>query len=281
MSVKPTSTAVISLATDARRYPEALARLEQSVKRVGFEGQRLSWPPGSFPDGCPSHQDVPFAFKPYCFREARDRGVELGLWLDAACVVIRDLTPIFNAIRDHGYVLFRNHGQMVGQWASDEALRLFDLDRDEAMQIPEVDASVIGLHFHHPVGREFLERWHASAADGAAFRGIRERLREPQDYADVKWNRGGRVSSDPRVRGHRHDQTVAGILAHRLQMTLTRAGLQKYSIRRRRIRHQTVIVVDRDVGRIGSPLQSVDRIRLDKYVGGIAQLLRGLRRGEA
>jgi 5-methylcytosine-specific restriction endonuclease McrA len=44
-------------------------------------------------------------------------------------------------------------------------------------------------------------------------------------YQAVKWNRGARVSSDPRVRGHRHDQTVAGVLAAQLGMRLSSEGL--------------------------------------------------------
>ena len=264
---------MISLATDAPRYPEALARLLASLDRARFGGQVLSWGPGSFPAGCPSHQEVPFAFKPYCFRAARERGLELVLWLDAACVVVRDLDGLLGAIRKRGYLLFRNARHRAGEWASDEALAVFGLGREEALQIPEINAAALGLDLLHPLGREFLERWHAAATDGVAFRGTREPLRSAQDYGDVKWNRAQRISSDPRVRGHRHDQTVAGLLAHRLGMTATPVGLQRYSRRLRRIRWRTVVVVDRDVGRSGIPLRSVGQIRRDRYLGALAQLL--------
>ena len=273
------AAAVISLATDTHRYPEALARLLASLDRVRFAGKVLSWGPGSFPAGCPSHEEVPFAFKPYCFQAARARGLQLALWLDASCVVVRDLDALFGAIRERGYLLFRNQDHRVGEWASDEALAVFALGREEALQIPEIDAAALGLDLLHPLGREFFERWHAAAVDGVAFRGTREPLRSPQDYGDVKWNRAQRVSSDPRVRGHRHDQTVAGLLAHRLGMTPTPVGLQKYSRRLRRIRWRTVVVVDRDVGRSRIPLRSVGQIRRDRYLGALARLLIALGRG--
>jgi 5-methylcytosine-specific restriction endonuclease McrA len=41
------------------------------------------------------------------------------------------------------------------------------------------------------------------------------------------------VSSDPRVRGHRHDQTVAGVLAAQLGMRLSSEGLWVSSVARR------------------------------------------------
>jgi hypothetical protein len=52
-------------------------------------------------------------------------------------------------------------------------------------------------------------------------------------YQAVKWNLGARVSPDPRVRGHRHDQTVDGVLAAQLGMRLSSEGLWVSSIARR------------------------------------------------
>jgi hypothetical protein len=263
----PAAPAVISLATRARLFPEALARLRQSLDRAGFSGEIFCWSPGNFPAGCPSHEEVPFAFKPFCFREAEARGAGVVLWLDSACVVVRDLAPIFAAIEERGYVLFRNRDYLLGEWASDEALHLLGLERDAAMRISEVNAAAIGLNLRHPVGREFLERWHALAADGVVFRGTREPLPTERDRQDVKWNRGSRVSRDPRVRGHRHDQTAAGILAHRLGMHLSPSGVGSYSSRNRRIGRRTVIVIDRDAARSGGSLRTVDQVRRDKLVG--------------
>src|SRR6185295_8669569 len=88
---------VISLATDEKRFPEALVRLESSVRRSGFAGEFLSWSPGKLPAGSPAHDEVPFAFKPYAFYEARARGMEQVLWLDSTCVVIRKLDRLFSA----------------------------------------------------------------------------------------------------------------------------------------------------------------------------------------
>ena len=222
---------VVSLATDDRDYSAGLDRLERSLERVGFSGGFMCWRPGSFPDDCPTHVDVPFAFKPYCLAEARRRGGELLLWIDANCVAVRPLEPIFDQIERDGYILFRQYERWrVGQWASDEALGVLGLSRDQAMEMPEVNAAVIGLNTSSHVSNSFLEKWLRAAQEGVAFRGVSEQVRTKGDFRDVKWNRGGRVSSDPRVRGHRHDQTVAGVLAAQLGMKLSRSeGLRDSS----------------------------------------------------
>jgi hypothetical protein len=272
MTPGPT-TGVLSLATNHRRFPEGLARLRKSVARSGFTGQFLGWPPGAFPDDCPAHADIPFAFKPFCFVEARRSGLDLALWLDAACIVVRSLKPLFQQIEAHGYVLFQNSNHRVGAWTSDAALARLGLSRDEAMTIPEVNASALGLDLRHPLAQAFLERWHEEARHGLAFRGVEESVRTDADYKAVKWNKAHRVSRDARVRGHRHDQSVAGILAHRLGMMLAPRGLQPYSRARPWISRATVVVVDRDLGRSDRPLTPLWRVRCDRYLSRVRKLI--------
>jgi hypothetical protein len=78
---------VLSLATKDKHYAAGPRRLRESVERSGFTGEFMGWPPGSFPAGCPTHQEVPFAFKPYCFQEARQQGVKAALWMDVSRVL--------------------------------------------------------------------------------------------------------------------------------------------------------------------------------------------------
>jgi len=275
------SRCIISLATRDKCYSDALGRLRASVIRSGFSGELMFWPPGRFPDGCPPHLDVPFAFKPYAFREALSCGKELVLWLDSACVVVRKLDSLFKAIAEQGYVLFGNQNYTVGEWASDAALKRFDLSRERAMSIREVNAAAVGLNMGNPTALEFLAQWYEAAREGLAFRGVPEALGGPEDYAAVKGNRGNKVSADPRVRGHRHDQTVAGLLAHRLGMKLTASGIQTYSRRLRYIGWRTVIVVDRNLPLDPAELTRLERVRRDKYVGAFVQLVRRLRHGRS
>jgi hypothetical protein len=254
--------AVISLATAGGRFPEALVRLGKSLDRVGFRGEFAPWTPGHFPPGCPAHADVPFAFKPFCLAAARERGLRVVLWMDSGCVAIRSLDPVFSAIADSGYALFRNPGR-VGEWCADATLAALGVERDQAMQWPELNAAAIGLDLEHPLAAEFIGRWHDAALQEVPFRGTSERLDSAEERRAVKWNTGNRVSADPRVRGHRHDQSVAGILAARLGMLPLPEGLEAYRTGETRIRRRTAIVVARDEPGAGPliGLRELDRAR--------------------
>jgi len=211
---------VISLATGKKTFVDCLKRLEESLRRVGFNGDFIYWSDG-LPPGSPTHFEAPFGFKPFCFMEAKKLGYEQVLWIDSTCVAIRPLEPIFKILEEKGYVIFtNNYGQMMGQWSSDEALRVNNITREEALKIPEVPCSTIGLNLQNTAASKFLEMWHEKAVDGITFRGIKENITNWDDYYDIAWNKTGRVSKDPRVRGHRHDQPAAGIIAHQLCLVL-------------------------------------------------------------
>ena len=239
---------ILSLATADGHYSGQLDRLAQSLRTARFTGETRFWRPGTLPSDCPPHFESPFAFKPYAFSEVQREGNGLALWLDAACVVVRPLDDVFARIERLGYVFFANGGHHVGEWASDTALAQFAISRDSALAMTEVNAAVIGLNLGHPIAAEFLARWKEAAADGVAFRGQRAQFASRREYLDVKWNHGGRASNDRRVRGHRHDQTVAGILADRLRMTITTEWVEASS-GGRPARPDTIIVIDRDGGR--------------------------------
>ena len=70
-------------------------------------------------------------------------------------------------------------------------------------------ACVVGLNLGNPRSSEFLRRWKSLASDGKTFKG-------------PKWSgvRGHpqTASKDPRVMGHRHDQTAASAIALKLGM---------------------------------------------------------------
>ena len=232
---------MVSLATGKARFAAGLERLSRSLEQVGFDGIFAAWS-DRFPRGCPTHFEVPFAFKPYCLVAAREAGAELVLWLDSSCVAVRPLDRLFAELDRSGYLLFRNGRWAVGEWASDEALRRLGVTRDEAMAIPELNAAAIGLDLRNPTADAFLDRWYEEAQHGTAFRGVEEPLAGRGDYEAVKANRHRRVSDDPRVRGHRHDQTVAGVLAHRLGMQPTTVGLEVAMRRRRVFAAETSIV---------------------------------------
>ena len=261
---------VISFATYDKQFPAGIKRLERSLKRVKFDGDFIPRV-GIYPEGCPVHLDSPFAFKPFCFMEAKKRGYELILWIDSSGVVIRPLDPLFNEIEKEGYVLFKNGDLILGEWCSDEALVSLGITREEALAMPETNNAVIGLNIKHEKAIEFLNRWYEKSIDGVSFRGTRN---SNIGYYDIQWNKNQVISKHPRVRGHRHAQTAAGVIANQLDIKL----LSKDIVRSHLITPSTTILINRDVKEKRRPIKSVNEVYIVKYILLIRYQLRRIKK---
>lgn len=248
---------VISLGVGRKGFTSSLQRLEESLRRVGFQGDFLGWN-DEYPEGSPSQFEAPMAFKTFCFLEAQKRGYEEVLWIDAPIVALRPIEPLFQLIRKNDYVTFQNnYGQSVGQWSSDEVLALHQLSREEAMLIPETPTSAIGLHLRSARGLEFLQGWHEMCTDGLTCRGISEPIRSVEDHYAIAWNKEGRVSKDPRVGGHRFDQTGAGILAHQMGMPPYADSLRDVHYKETAVNRRTILLHHREFGEEITPLDQI------------------------
>jgi hypothetical protein len=248
---------VISLGAGRKGFTKSLKRLQESLLRVNFKGDFLGWD-DELPEGSPTQFQAPMAFKTFCFLEAKRRGYEEILWIDAPIVALRSLDPIFKMIGDRGYITFtNNYGQSLGQWSSDEVLNLHNISRDDAMLIPETPTSAIGLSMQSELGKKFLDRWHQMTTDGLTCRGINEPIRSLDDYYAIAWNKECRVSKDPRVGGHRFDQTAAGIIAHQLGMPPYADTLRDIHYKGTTIDRHTILLHHREFGEEITPLDQI------------------------
>ena len=198
---------ILNVAVGVGHYQRSAERQARSLQAVGETCDRIART--DLPPGCPSHQEQPFAFKPYIFKEARDLGYTHALWLDSTCVVHKPLDAIWETIDLEGG-FFWNSGFTCGQWCSDRCLDGMRCTREEAWRMPMIQATVIGLRFD--ADRGFLDQWleHVPLFHGA-------------------WtNKRGEVSRDPGVDGHRHDQSVASILANRMEFKMAEPPLLVY-----------------------------------------------------
>lgn len=198
-------TCVINFASGSW-YPMGQIRLRESLQEVGFTGDVITWRAETeiSPD-TPLHRDCPYGFKPYALKWAVDQGYELVLWVDASVWAIRNVQPMFDHIEKRGWLLFYNC--IAGNWTSDACLAQFGVTRDQAMQVNMLMGICMGWDMRQPKCQNFLERWLAKSRDGVSF---------PGSWTNTRHE----VSADPRVYGHRHDQSVASILAHQLDMNL-------------------------------------------------------------
>lgn len=183
-------------------YAKGQKRLVKSLKTHQFKGDIIIWD-DEIQFGCPRHKHVPYAFKPYALKWARDNKYDLALWLDASFWAIKNIDPIFKIIEDEGN-LMQNDGNRLGNWTHDKALAKYDISRDNAMNIRMFSAGCTGLNFHDDRSNQFLDMWLEAANDGFSFHG-------PHKYKQHE-------VSDKRLVGHRHDMSVGTIIAHKLEM---------------------------------------------------------------
>lgn len=158
------------------------------------------------PPGSPTHREVPYAFKAHALVEAQRQGAELVLWADSCIVPIRSMDPLWDLIERQGYWFSRN-GYPNGEWCSDAALPLLGVTREQAFQVEHVVATTFGLNLRSEIGASFLAEYFRLAQNGS--------------FCGPWTNENGQASADPRVKGHRHDQSAASVIAHRLGMELT------------------------------------------------------------
>lgn len=188
-------------------YPAGQARLEASLRSVGF----LKWDDHfiAFTDesqfGAPTHQEVPYAFKPYLIDWARQKGYEQILWADAAVWAQKDVEPVFDVIRRLGYYFVLN--TVCGYWCSDVCLSEFGIDREESFAIPMLMGCFMGFDLTNPRTLAFCDDYLRLAKEERTFQGSHHNY-------DLS------VSKDPRVTGHRHDQSVASLLALKYGMPM-------------------------------------------------------------
>ncbi len=198
---------VLNVAVGHGHFQRSQQRMQAGLDAVGETADRIirtDYPPGS-----PTHQEQPFAFKPWIFHEARELGYTHALWLDSTCIALKPLECVWEAIDADG-AFFWDSGWTCGQWCSDACLAGMECTRELAWQMPMIQASAIGLRFDRDRG--FLDAWLAHC-----------------DLFAGSWtNKRGEVSQDPGVSGHRHDQSVASILVNRMGFPMVKPPVCVY-----------------------------------------------------
>lgn len=206
---------VVSFADGTGHYIKAMARLELSLKQVGFDGTAKMINDYAH-IGSPMHKGpaefnpVPYAFKAYSIKKAIEEGARYILWCDSVVYATKSIDPIFEQIKRDGYLFFDNIGFSIGDYTSDACLSRFGMSRQLAFNNKMIMACVMGFDTHNEEAKIFLNQYIKCAADGVTYHG---------DWT----NQNCQVSNDMRVKGHRHDQSVASILIYLLGMKITRA----------------------------------------------------------
>ncbi len=144
-------------------FPRGLRYLIESLKTFGFDGHLLyrmgGWP--SIKRERLKHADVPYAFKPFLFEEARDLGYKKILWLDAASIPVKSLAPIFAFLEERGCCFFASPYQKDVQLREvlDRRYILDSLHVSRLWGIKNLLTQVVGINMENPRASLLLDRW--------------------------------------------------------------------------------------------------------------------------
>ena len=153
--------------------------------------------------GAPKHRDAPYAFKSYAINTVRMKGYDIVIWCDSCLRAVKSLDAFVDEIVSRG-VYLQKDGWMCGEWANDRALEYFNVTREQSMHIESIYAQCIGFDFRSKIAHDFLSMW-IGAAQAGIFKG--------------NWKNDKQTESkDPRVKGHRHDQTCAELISYHLSI---------------------------------------------------------------
>ena len=181
---------IINLSNSKNWYLKGQARLVDSLKGK-FDGDILTYTNES-EVGSPLHDENPYAFKPYCFYDALNKGYEKILWLDSSVWAVKDLQPIFDILENEKYFML-DSGHYIDRWINENCLNYFDLKMDDLQGQRLFVAGLFGLNLKDDTCIDFLSKWKL-AADNGAFKG--------------SW------------KDHRHDMTCGSVILNRLGMEL-------------------------------------------------------------
>lgn len=163
-----------------------------------------------YPDGCPTQSESQYAFKIHAMQRAIDAGFRFVLWMDTAFQPIASIEPLWQHIEANGWFVPRQHAAVLGNWSTDEMLRLVSMSRGDAMRVPLCFSGIVGLDMASPIGKHIWDAWKTLFEMGA-FMGPHQN--EPGVPAHP-WGQkiAGHCSDDPRCEGHRHDESALSVV---------------------------------------------------------------------
>jgi hypothetical protein len=143
--------------------------------------------------GSPSHIEHPYAFKPYSIKKVLDLGYTNILWADSPVYAISNVSYILEHIKREGILLIDNIGFSVASHTNDNCLNYYDINREQAKNIPMVMACFMAFNFTNFKCINIFNEYYQAATNGT-FVG--------------SWD------------NHRHDQSVISIISHNHEISL-------------------------------------------------------------
>ncbi|MFT3832649.1 MAG: hypothetical protein QM711_04925 [Micropruina sp.] len=150
--------------------------LDQIVKEVantGFNGY-FYYRKGGFPN--PTGKEIQYAGVPYCFKifmmqEAHQLGFDKVLWIDSACLPLRDPTPLFDWLDYRGALL---NGWTSPPWLWRYILPstrqlLIDLTGNDVLTSSYLHTRIFGLRMDSELAKKLVEEYYSFVEMGTPF----------------------------------------------------------------------------------------------------------------
>lgn len=169
-----------------------------------------------YPDGCPPHSQMQYAFKIFALEEAIKAGFRYILWMDCVFQPQASIEPVWRHIEETGWYLVPQGDSYLHHWCSDAALADYGISRETASCIHLLFSGLIGLDMQHELGQTIWRRWKELYEKGS-FNGPHRNV----PGGEMKpWGHkyAGHVSSDPSVLGHRHDESALSFIVYDMGM---------------------------------------------------------------
>ena len=179
------------------RYVLGEERLRQSLINVGFAGSYFSFKDYKSIDS-PSHSEIPYAFKPYAIKKVKDLGYDIVIWIDSAVYPTKKFDHFVKHIEENGHAFFDNIGFAIRDHTSDKCLEYFNMTDEESWKHPMIMACLMGFNFNNETTCKIFKEYYEAANE--------------QAYGGDWINNDLQVSTNPKVKGHRHDQSVMSII---------------------------------------------------------------------
>jgi len=181
-------TCIVTLGI-GKNYERGVDRLETLIKELKVGADFYGYK--SYPDGIPTHDDIPYGFKYFLIKQKLDEGYKKVLWLDSSVLITDNLDWLWE--RD---IMLIYNGHDIGRYTSDKCLEYFKIHRKTAYNIISLLGGLImfGQKYYNIVNK------------------MCELAKEKITFVGSHTNENKEVSSNNKVKGHRHDQSVLTIL---------------------------------------------------------------------
>lgn len=185
-----------------KNYPRGVKRLIESIKKNKINSDYCGHL--SYPQGIPSHEKIPYAFKYFLIDKLIKKGYKRVIWIDVSFIILNNLDFIWKHLDKHGYLVYSGT-HSLGKYTSDKCLEAFNIPRDDSFKLKSVASGIFGIKNDSQLGKKILKDlcWYAL---------------NTQAYDNPKI-----CSIDKRVKGHRPCQSVLSLVCYKYNALIWRS----------------------------------------------------------